>query len=163
VNPFHLDVTKPVFIVGDELLLGVPEPDDLPLGKISAFPIESQSILRDLSDSWQAAHIAWDHGKMGGFIYAQAYNSGANATYAMGYYDRTDIQFYWDYADNYVLNDNFFSSTMTMSTPNHFRIASATPSISTFAIVNSPSQYQLSTLTLTWETLAQELTLHNVS
>ena len=50
---------------------------------------------------------------MDGFVYAE----GSNLT--MGYYNGSDIPYYWDYASRFVLMDNYFSSVMGPSLPNH--------------------------------------------
>ena len=50
---------------------------------------------------------------MDGFVYAE----GSNLT--MGYYDNRELPYYWDYASKFVLMDNFFSSEMGPSLPNH--------------------------------------------
>lgn len=91
----------------------------------TALPIDPRSNVKvrpfhlfstntsDLSDSAATARIAYAHGKMDGFVYAE----GSNLT--MGYYDYRDIPYYWDYASQFVLMDNFFSSEMGPSLPNH--------------------------------------------
>jgi len=55
-----------------------------------------------------------------------AFVSCQGSDLTMGYYDRSDIPYYWDYADHYVLDDNFFSSEMGPSLPNHLYIMSGT-------------------------------------
>jgi phospholipase C len=67
----------------------------------------------DLDHSSRAAKIAYNNGKMDGFIYAE------KSDLTMGYYDYRDIPYYWDYASRFVLMDNFFSSQMGPSLPNH--------------------------------------------
>jgi phospholipase C len=98
----------------------------------------------------------------------------------MGYYDRADIPYYWDYADQYVLDDNFFSSLMGPSFPNHLYIASGTngpltnlPSLCLQSpcrwiqkghiVDNPPPTYNWQGLSLDWSTLAEELSNSNVS
>ena len=121
VHPFHLNETQPIMIWGDELPPGVADPDDLqPVNSSAPFHLDTESIGRDLSHAWSVAHRAYDNGKMDGFVAAE----GSNLT--MGYYDRSDIPYYWDYAGQYVLDDNFFSSLMGPSFPNHLYIVSGT-------------------------------------
>ena len=120
VQSFHLDANVPVSIVGDELPPGVADPDDLPADAISfssSFHLSSESIA-DISHSAAVAQEDYDNGKMDGFVQAE----GTPMT--MGYYDNSDIPYYWDYAGHYVLDDNFFSSEMGPSLPNHLYIAS---------------------------------------
>ena len=62
--------------------------------------------------SWEAAHESYDNGKMDGFVWT----SGPNA---MGYYDYNMLPYYWTYASNYVLFDNFFESVLSYSLPAH--------------------------------------------
>ena len=69
---------------------------------------------KSMNNSWTSAHKAYDGGKMDGFLGAQG---GSNQT--MGHFDYHLIPYYWDYASQYVLMDNFFSSVMGPSLPNH--------------------------------------------
>ncbi|MGD0423795.1 MAG: alkaline phosphatase family protein [Candidatus Bathyarchaeia archaeon] len=174
-HPFHLNVTQPILIWGDELPPGVADPDDLqPANSAAPFHIGNESIGGDLPHAWLVAHRAYDNGKMDGFIAAEG------STLTMGYYDSSDIPYYWDYANQYVLDDNFFSSLMGPSFPNHLYIASGTngpvnklPPLCLQApckwikdgriIDDPPSDYDWQGLSLDWSTLAQELSNANVS
>ena len=172
VRPYHLNVTQPIMIWGDELPPGVADPDDLPTSDSTSFHVGNESV-EDLPHSWLVAHRAYDNGKMDGFIAAE----GSIVT--MGYYDRSDIPYYWDYADQYVLDDNFFSSMMGPSFPNHIYIASGTNGpvtklppvclqnpckwIQNGRIIDDPpSDYDWQGLSLDWSTLAEELSNANV-
>jgi phospholipase C len=123
VSPFRLNASQQVNIVGDELPPGVSDPDQLAslasndTTSVPPFQLLSESIGRDLSHAWKVAHLAYDQGKMDGFVAAE----GSPLT--MGYYDRSAIPNYWAYADHFVLDDNFFSSLMGPSFPNHLYIA----------------------------------------
>ncbi len=77
------------------------------------FHITSATKQHDLCHSWGCAHSAYDSGRMDGFVSAE----GSNLT--LGYYDYRDIPYYWDYASQFVLMDNYFSSEMSQSLPNH--------------------------------------------
>ena len=177
MQPFHLSATVPVSIVGDELPPGVADPEDLAADASisSPFHLTSQSIGRDIAHSAEVAREAYDNGKMDGFVQAE----GTNLT--MGYYDRSDIPYYWDYADHFVLDDNFFSSEMGPSFPNHLYIASGADGptnssgdwITNGSILGNPPITNLPggeapivnwpDANLSWSTLAQELSLGNVS
>ena len=170
VQPFHLDVSQPISIVGDELPPGVSDPDELDALDSTAkpFPMGNESIVGDLSHAWTVAHAAYDNGRMDGFVAAEKSNL------TMGYYDRQDIPYYWDYADYYVLDDNFFSSEMGPSFPNHLYIASGTNGpdtalngygwvLNSHVIDNPGSQFSWSGVSLSWGTLAQELSGAGVS
>jgi len=173
VSPFHLNVSQPILIVGDELPPGVADPDELNESllssnstSVSPFLLLNESIGRDLSHAWTVAHEAYDHGKMDGFVKAE----GSNLT--MGYYDRSDIPNYWAYADNFVLDDYFFSSLMGPSFPNHLYIASGSNGPTNYSaswvlnhgiIDNPPSNFNWQGVDLTWSTLAQQLSEAGVS
>jgi phospholipase C len=168
VKPFHLDVAQPILIVGDELPPGVSDPSQLEndgSGSIGPFPFDNESIGRDLSHAWAVAHTDYDGGKMDGFV------AGEKSALTMGYYDRNDIPYYWDYADNYVLDDNFFSSLMGPSLPNHLYIVSGTNGptnglnyrwILQNGVIDNPDNPGWQGVSFSWATLAEELSNANV-
>lgn len=175
-SPYHLNVTEPILIVGDELPPGISDPsqlnqtlpidpDDVGSGTVNPFPFNNESIAGDLSHAWSVAHIDYDNGKMDGFV------TGEKSTKTMGYYDRSDIPYYWDYADQFVLDDYFFSSEMGPSFPNHLYIASGAngPTNLTYrwilngGIVDNVGQtYDWKDMHLDWSTLAEELSGANI-
>jgi phospholipase C len=65
----------------------------------------------------KATTTAWDNGRMDGFY--QAENSGLNP---FGHYNGTTVPIYWDLAEEYGLSDEFFSSNLSYSLPNHWHI-----------------------------------------
>jgi len=192
LSPFHL-TTSDVWIQGDELPPGVSDEDEIPdpfvpsvstnlstdsSSSVSPFHVTS-GINPKLGHSWANMHTSYDNGKMDGFVMAQA--NSPNASMAMGYYDRTNLPYYWDYANNYVLADNFFSSEMGPSAPNHIYIVSGTngpianPNPNYASWIN-PSGYWFDNppvnagtnltfygLSLSWATLAQMLQTNGIS
>jgi phospholipase C len=169
--PYLLNDSTPVYLVGDELPPGVSDPDQLQASTSNPYlPHHLTSEASPLlTNAWAAAHVAYDNGKMDGFINAQG---GSPQT--MGYYDRSDIPYYWDYADHYVLADNFFSSMLGPTLPNHLYIASGASGpvniTGTYSwLVNNTivgdlgGSYPYDSLKLSWATLAQELTMKNVT
>lgn len=77
------------------------------------FHLTNDTSRHDLCHSWGCAHAAYDNGSMDGFFSAE------NSSSTLGYYDYRDIPYYWDYASQFVLMDNYFSSEMSQSFPNH--------------------------------------------
>jgi len=71
-----------------------------------------EPIDADLCHSTACARQAFDKGKMDDFLQVEG-----NQTF--GYYDQADIPYYWSLAQNYTLFDNYFSSEMGPSLPNH--------------------------------------------
>ena len=182
VMAYHLNVTQPIMIVGDELPPGqmFPNASDTITAAASGdgqdelpFLIPNETSI-ELAHEWQAAFTDWNYGKMNGFVV------GEDNTATMGYYDRSDIPYYWDYASNYVLDDDFFSSMMGSSFPNHLYIASGSagngnllnPNNYTWivngTVIGSPPSTGPDSgisvdLNLTWTAMAQELSQHGIS
>ncbi len=163
VKPFHLNVSQPVYIIGDELPPGQMYPnasDELTAstaGNIAPFQLPTESSL-DLLHSWQAAHTDWNNGSMNGFLVGE----GNNQT--MGYYTRSDIPYYFDYANNYVLDDNFYSSLLGPSFPDHLYMVSGTSgNITGNPKARGPDFTLTQYFNLTWTQIAQELTQAGIS
>ncbi len=76
-------------------------------------PFHITGPIVDLCHSTVCARADYDDGKMDGFLQAE----GSNETF--GYYDQSDIPYYWSLAQNYTLFDNYFTSEMGPSLPNH--------------------------------------------
>ncbi|HYA57250.1 MAG TPA: alkaline phosphatase family protein [Thermoplasmata archaeon] len=60
---------------------------------------------------------AWNNGLMNGFYHAE---NSQNIPF--GHYNGTTAPTYWDIAEEYTLEDNFFSSIFSYSLPNHWHI-----------------------------------------
>jgi phospholipase C len=79
-----------------------------------------------LSHSWDTSHAAWNNGAMNGFYAAE--KSGDTP---FGYYNGTTAPLYWDLAEEYSLDDDFFSSVLSYSLPNHWHfVAGQAPQVS---------------------------------
>ena len=169
--PYHLSNSDPVLLIGDELPPGMSDPDQL--AAASSNPYLPHHLSSEappiLTNAWGAAHEAYDNGKMDGFIAAQG---GDPQT--MGYYDRSNIPYYWDYADHNVLADNFFSAMLGPTFPNHLYIASGASGpvtglsqndwvVNNTIIGDTGSEANYDSLKLSWATLAKELTMKNVT
>ncbi len=106
----------------DEYFGVYPGVNGIPPGvQLTASPGSTQTVAPYLETnlnpkggphSWEAAHEDYDNGKMNGFVWT----SGPNA---MGYYDYHMLPYYWTYASNYVLFDNFFEPVLSYSLPAH--------------------------------------------
>lgn len=97
---------------------GVGGASQLPLTKganstVKPFALKSPLLAKDLCHTATCARASYNNGKMDGFVYT------AGSTDAMGYYDYHHIPYYWDYASRYVLMDNYYSSFLGPSFPNH--------------------------------------------
>lgn len=93
---------------------------------VRPFHIGNRSIV-DLDHSSSSARMDIGHGQLNGFVRAQDIRTG-DGTQAMGYYDASDIPFYWNVADRYVLFDHFFSADLGGSFLNHvYWVAAGAP------------------------------------
>ena len=55
--------------------------------------------------------ISYNKGSMNGFLQAQILN-GQDSSLVIGYYNNTELPYYWGLASEFVLADNFFAPTM---------------------------------------------------
>jgi phospholipase C len=114
-------------------------------GAISAFHFATECI-ENLSPSWNESHVDWNRSDptsstptMDGFVYNAAKFAndenagGANPQYtdligarAMGYYDGTDLNYYYFLASNFATSDNWFSPAMDRMQVNRMYLFAAT-------------------------------------
>ena len=80
---------------------------------VKPYHLYTTSPPANVCNGVNCSRIAYDKGKMDGFVYAE------NSDIPLGYFDSTDIPYYWDYASQFVLLDNYFTSVMGDSLPNH--------------------------------------------
>jgi phospholipase C len=82
----------------------------------------------DMAHGYLSSKIAKHNGKMDGFMLAESEDNNT-----MSYYDNKTIPYYWNLAKHYVLADNFFSSALSYSLPNHwYAIAGQAPTASMY-------------------------------
>jgi phospholipase C len=86
---------------------GCVKPHHLPPGPVPDHSHDHKTALRQL-----------DGGKLDGFVWALRLRR-QDGTVAMGHYDRSDLPFHWAVADQYVLFDRFFSSSLLGGAANH--------------------------------------------
>ena len=58
-----------------------------------------------------AYDLSYNNGQMNGFVISQ-YLDGKDPSLVLGNYNGTNLRFYWKFATEYVLADNFFASTL---------------------------------------------------
>ena len=72
--------------------------------------------------NWISSHTSYDNGSMDGFFEASGLKD------MMGYYNGSTIPTYWNWAEQFGLGDDFFSSALSFSMPNHwFAVAAQAP------------------------------------
>ena len=73
----------------------------------------------DPSHNWDAIHSEWDNGRMDGFY-------TTNGTGAMGYYDATDLPYYYSLFSQFTLCANYFCGALTETYPNRLVLYAGT-------------------------------------
>jgi phospholipase C len=85
------------------------------------------SAIEDLGHNLETFERQYNHGRMDGFVTAFSKSRMVNPKLPMGYYDRRDLPFYWNVADDFVLFDRNFTSAHAGSVANHMYWVSGTP------------------------------------
>ena len=101
------------------------DPENPGAGFVEPWHIGNSSIS-DLSHSVATYREQYNNGNMDGFV-AALNRRNQDGRLAMGYYDGTDLPYYWNLADHYVLFDRFFSSAKDGSFANHMYWVAAAP------------------------------------
>jgi len=103
------------------------EPDN-PNNKdcIEPFHIDPFFPIEDPDHSPSTFTAQYNGGKMDGFVYALN-KRNQHGPLAMGYYDESDLPYYWNLIREYVLFDRFFSSAASGSFANHMYWVAAVP------------------------------------
>jgi phospholipase C len=76
--------------------------------------------VRDPAHSWKAVHTQYNGGKLDGFVISNE-PDGARA---MGYFDHTDLPFYYELANTFAISDSYFSSMLGPTWPNRMYLYS---------------------------------------
>lgn len=109
---------------------GVPEADGLPPDAanpdsagnlVPAFHLE-RYCTRDTAHSWKASHEQYNGGRNDGFVITNE----PGGERAMGYYDESDLPFYYALARTFAIADRYFSSLLGPTFPNRFFLYSGT-------------------------------------
>lgn len=87
-------------------------------GKVQPYHFQLHDT-KDVVHDWQTIHREWDKGKMDGFYLA-------NGKSALGYYDRSDIPYYYALADSFTLCGNYFCYQLGPTLPNRIALWAGT-------------------------------------
>ena len=105
-------------------------------------PFHYQTVCTEnLSPAWNESHVDVDGGLMDGFMRSStsvASSIDPTGTRAMGYYDQSDLPYYYEAAARFATSDRFFSPALTNTVPNRFYLFTATSFGNAFP-VNPPS------------------------
>ncbi|MCI4330734.1 MAG: hypothetical protein L3K19_02660 [Thermoplasmata archaeon] len=109
---------------GEPANLCVPlDPNNTKAGCAKPFPFTpvNWSLTSRLPHGFPAGNAAYANGSMDGWYLGEG--SGLDP---FGYYNGSTIPLYWDLAEQYGLGDQFFSSTLAYSLPNHWHLVAGT-------------------------------------
>lgn len=74
---------------------------------------------KDIAHDWQTIHREWNNGKMDGFYIADGPS-------ALGYYERSDLPYYYELADSFTLCGNYFCYQLGPTLPNRIALWAGT-------------------------------------
>lgn len=112
---------------------------------------QTRRTLKDTSHTWQSIHNEFDHGHMDGFFIVDGANS-------MGFFNRSDLPYYYALADHFTLCGNYFCYQLGPSTPQRLALVAGTSG----GITQTLNPVQPPFL-LTWPTIADLLDRYRVS
>jgi phospholipase C len=96
-----------------------PNPVD-PSAKIAAFHQGANCEVADPNHAWTGTHAEIGSGGMEGFTAQNAVPADPTGSRAMGYYDATDLPYYYGLAKTFGIGDRYFSSVPGPTFPNRF-------------------------------------------
>ena len=153
-----------------------PPPDQCTIDsnspKVESYQLITQCI-ENPSPSWNEAHVDWNYyaqtGKeaanLDGFVYTAGHDARVLDYYdkdgisAMGYYDGTDLNYYYFMASNFATSDRWFNPGMFRTHPNREYLVAGTSQGDVYPIGTDSGDKDLLTAT----TIFQELQAKNVS
>jgi phospholipase C len=82
----------------------------------------------DLTHDWGPQHLCWNGGKMDSYVkvHTSSTYEGAPGAMTMGYYDRSDLAFYYALADAFTLCDGYHAAILGPTHPNRLMANSGT-------------------------------------
>jgi phospholipase C len=107
-------------------------PNPLVSGTITPFHKTSLCETADLNHSWTGEHQGYDNGAMDGFTAANDINSSnadptdPTGARTMGYYNQTDLPFYYSLYNTFATDDRYFQSVLGPTFPNRFYLLTGT-------------------------------------
>jgi phospholipase C len=101
--------------------------------QVTSYHLITQCI-ENPSPSWNESHVDWDYNDqvgqqsatLNGFVFAAGHDARAelppfndvNGIRAMGYYDGSDLNYYYFMASNFATSDRFFNPALARTQPN---------------------------------------------
>ena len=97
-------------------------PSSSPAGVLLPFHLDTTqtnaACTHDITHDWIPQHQSWDSGAMDGFVTSRLPINANDAVLSMGYYNRSDLPYYYAVADAFTLCDNYCCSVIGPTDPN---------------------------------------------
>jgi phospholipase C len=135
---------------------------------ITSYHLITQCI-ENPSPSWNESHVDWDYNDqvgvsaatLNGFVWTAAHDARANVPpfydvngiRAMGYYDGSDLNYYYFMASNFATSDRWFNPVMARTQPNRAELIAGTTQGYAYPIGTDAADTKL----MTAPTIFQEL------
>lgn len=103
-----------------------PDPTNPSGPPIRPFHEDAYCASADLDHSWSGTHREWNGGAMDGFTAANVDPTDPTGARTMGYYDSSDLPFYYGLYSTFAMGDRFFSSVLSQTFPNRFYLLAGT-------------------------------------
>ncbi|WP_252896977.1 alkaline phosphatase family protein [Metallosphaera hakonensis] len=107
------------------------------------------TVLVDPEEGYSNYHEDWNWGKMNGFV-------NGSGPQSLAYISYEQVPLLWDYAEEYVLFDNYFSPTLSVTVPNRIAYITGFPT----QVESDSPQFGLIPLN---DSILYELSQNNVS
>ena len=150
---------------------GFPPPsdctEDSASPQITSYKLITQCI-ENPSPSWNESHVDWDLNNpysatatLDGFVWTNAHDARAivppyndtNGIRSMGYYDDTDLNYYYYMASQFSTSDRWFSPVMSRTAPNREYLIAATSQGDVYPIGTDSGDQSLLTATTIFQKL----------
>jgi phospholipase C len=121
-----------------------PPPADCvfdPSNPVTSYHLETE-CTENTSPSWNEGHVDWDYNDqtgqsaatLNGFVYTAGHDARTNnpvftdvdGVRAMGYYDGSDLNYYYFMASNFATSDRWFNPVISRTHPNREYLIAAT-------------------------------------
>jgi phospholipase C len=85
---------------------------------LTPYHLTTTCLGLDPGHQWQEMHDQVNGGAMDGFVRSAARSTSSDGHFALGYYDATDLPFYYFLASTFALADRYFASVRSGTAPN---------------------------------------------
>ena len=139
-------------------------------GVLQPFHIDTANggeCTNDINHSWAPQHTYWNEGRLDQFVTGHvAVDGPAKGPLTMGYYKRSDLEFYYALADAFTICDHYHCSVIGPTDPNRLYAMSASLGPTAARAGRSSRRARRgssASAALTWTTMPEQLEARGVS